>query len=741
MSNSSVAQATSTLKTDNKQPNMLAWALRYNAKTRAKHLLPLHTPIFDDDGTCTGCSCEAYKRSDRYHAWLDSQGRGERFDPEFKCKHPGKHPRTQRGYLDASADPDVIRAWWKKWPNANIGWVPGPDGMAALDADLYKDTFAGGDALTAEEQETPTSITGGLGNHLLYEKPDGATYTNAAGDLPTGIDVRADNGFIVLPPSIHPSGRRYHWEFGYGIHEIPALPLPDRIHQVLIQASAKVTNRTATFSTALRWDGTPSTARPTLDTWRISKEIRRIIETTPTRGGRSEADAKVCTALAYAGAGDDDILSVFEHYPCGTAGKFAERGRDYLARTIAAARAYVEAHPPPADVRHILTAIRNHIHQIDLADHDAGGRARERNLVAADAIIETFMEYGNGRLSGSLGMVGLRAKMNVGSYATVSKALDDLTGWFIERVETDEAGTAARVYRIAPSMVTMAETKVAQGVNTSNYGDVKEFTLCATFQHPTFAEYRHRDAFNATTTPITPEVIAKREKAGHPFSDRYTVSAEYRRRINAAFPAAGRTALVIVDALVNANGSAPVAHLVGLGGRSKHIVYRAIRRLCVIGLCKKAKRVVYLADDWREHLDHIEGQMPTDGTGRRRMVRESAHMLASADEAIDAGNAPEWQHRRRKRAEAALERLAPRVLRMYEQERRTGRVMPSGAAHLGKNGSIHMELVHPDDREAWIEVFMADKQQPAAPAKDVAASVAQGRLMAMRCMGDYGSAA
>ena len=152
---------------------------------------------------------------------------------------------------------------------------------------------------------------------------------------------------------------------------------------------------------------------------------------------------------------------------------------------------------------------------------------------------------------------------------------------------------------------------------------------------------------------------------------------------------------------------------------------------------------MYLADDWKEHLDHIEGQMPTDGVGRRRMVRESAHMLASADEAIDAGNAPEWQHKRRKRAEAALERLAPRVLRMYEQERRIGRVMPSSAAHLGKNGTLHMEMVHPDDRDAWVEVFMQnDEPSPMTrPVKDAAVSVAQGKLLAQRCMGDYAQVA
>jgi hypothetical protein len=30
--------------------------------------------------------------------------------------------------------------------------------------------------------------------------------------LVPGIDIRADGGFIVVPPSLHASGRRYAWD-------------------------------------------------------------------------------------------------------------------------------------------------------------------------------------------------------------------------------------------------------------------------------------------------------------------------------------------------------------------------------------------------------------------------------------------------------------------------------------------------------------------------------------------------
>lgn len=726
----------------NAQPNMLSWALAY--ARLGYYVLPCHEPVFDHPEGHR-CTCEAYRHSDVCRRRDEERkARGQEplyLAPDQHCKNPGKHPRgLEHGLKEATTDEATIRRWWSKYPTANIAHVPGRAGLVMLDGDSYKANYAGGDTLTDDERRTQAAISGNGGEHWYFRKHDGATYTNAVGDLPAGIDIRGDNGYALLPPSMHYSGRRYEWKDGYGPKDNAAQLLPERIHQVLAGASAKVTAQAARFtSTAAAWNGVISTERPNLDAWRISQDIRRRIEQPAERGNRSEADAKVCTALAYAGATDDQILAVFEHYPIGTAGKFAERGRNYLARTIAKARVYVEAHPPPAgaaDVRAILAEIRNYVHRIDLAEFGAGGRARERNLAVADAILETFSEYGNGRMSGSLGLIGLRAKVNAGSYATVSKALDALSGWLIQRVETDEAGGAAHVYQIAPDMVTMATTICSQSVNSPISGGVNEFTPYEQIQHPTYAEYRHRDAFNATTTPITPEVIAERENSGHPFSERYQTSAAYRRRLNAALPAAGRTGLVIVDALVNAAGSSPVAHLVGLGGRSGQIIRRAIRRLVTIGLCKVVKRICYLADDWREYLDAVEGQMPTAGAGRRRMVREAARMLEAADEAIDDGNAPEWQHRRKERATMTLQRMAPQLLRHYEHKRRIDRVLPSPAAHIGKNGMIQIEHVDVADRDAWLEVYMTPQPEPAAVV-DVAASIRQGQMLAARCLGDY----
>ena len=41
-----------------------------------------------------------------------------------------------------------------------------------------------------------------------------------------GVDVRGDGGYVVAPPSVHASGRRYTWHAGRGPHQISPVAAP-----------------------------------------------------------------------------------------------------------------------------------------------------------------------------------------------------------------------------------------------------------------------------------------------------------------------------------------------------------------------------------------------------------------------------------------------------------------------------------------------------------------------------------
>ncbi|WP_051029097.1 bifunctional DNA primase/polymerase [Nocardia takedensis] len=152
-------------------------------------------------------------------AALDYAAQGLRV---FPLAERGKAPLTSNGFKAATTDPDVIRRWWGRWPNANVGGGV-PAGHLVIDADDHKVPGA----LEALEDrlgplpETPTVETGGGGRHLWFTVPDLAF--RAPG---RGIDLRcAGKGYVVMPPSVHSSGRPYLWRGGED-ETAEASPLP-----------------------------------------------------------------------------------------------------------------------------------------------------------------------------------------------------------------------------------------------------------------------------------------------------------------------------------------------------------------------------------------------------------------------------------------------------------------------------------------------------------------------------------
>jgi hypothetical protein len=135
----------------------------------------------------------------------------------FPVKPRDKIPLTGHGCLDATSDDERVRAWWDQWPDANIGLATGSkSGVWVLDIDGEEGEASLRDlehrlgALPA----TVVAITGGGGRHLFFRLPDldeAPTVKNSAGQVGAGLDVRGEGGYVVAPPSIHPSSKRYCW--------------------------------------------------------------------------------------------------------------------------------------------------------------------------------------------------------------------------------------------------------------------------------------------------------------------------------------------------------------------------------------------------------------------------------------------------------------------------------------------------------------------------------------------------
>lgn len=160
----------------------------------------------------------------------------------FPLRPRTKEPFAGLGVYNATDDVNQVIDWWRRWPQANIGLHCGGSGLLALDLDEYKDNYEGQGLLSRDDEETLTSITGGSGTHLIYATPGGSRYGNAKGTLPYGIDVRGWGGYIVLPPSIHPNGRRYQWEIGYSPDALAPRPLPSSLLSILSSAVIRPRN-------------------------------------------------------------------------------------------------------------------------------------------------------------------------------------------------------------------------------------------------------------------------------------------------------------------------------------------------------------------------------------------------------------------------------------------------------------------------------------------------------------------
>lgn len=104
-----------------------------------------------------------------------------------------------------AANEEQIKQWWETWPDAGVGIVTGKvSGVLVMDVDPKN----GGTA----EGLPPTNMvvnTGGGGQHYYYRMIDGVRNNSSQ---ETGVDVRADGGYVVAPPSLHASGEAYAWD-------------------------------------------------------------------------------------------------------------------------------------------------------------------------------------------------------------------------------------------------------------------------------------------------------------------------------------------------------------------------------------------------------------------------------------------------------------------------------------------------------------------------------------------------
>ncbi|MCX5784346.1 MAG: bifunctional DNA primase/polymerase [Elusimicrobia bacterium] len=131
-----------------------------------------------------------------------------------------------KSFMEEAPSEVQVYKWFKKFPAANIAALMGRVSGNILSIDVDFRNGGENSMKNLELPETFTSRTGGGGYHFLYRSH--FTYQKKIGIFP-GIDLIAEGGYCVMPPSLHNSGNRYE------IHkDLPIRPAPEWITKFLL---------------------------------------------------------------------------------------------------------------------------------------------------------------------------------------------------------------------------------------------------------------------------------------------------------------------------------------------------------------------------------------------------------------------------------------------------------------------------------------------------------------------------
>lgn len=140
--------------------------------------------------------------------------------PEYKDPETGN---TYSWKYQATKNPQRIEIFWTEHPDANIGVATGTaSDLYVLDLDIEKPgkTRDGRKHFIEWQKKrgenintnTPVSKTGSGGNQIFYTCDEKIFNNGAQIYKGYGVDRRGEGGYCVLPPSIHPNGKRYTWK-------------------------------------------------------------------------------------------------------------------------------------------------------------------------------------------------------------------------------------------------------------------------------------------------------------------------------------------------------------------------------------------------------------------------------------------------------------------------------------------------------------------------------------------------
>ncbi len=136
---------------------------------------------------------------------------------------------------EATTDQNIIREWWKKWPNANIAIATGPSGLLVVDVDVKKGKEGATAYMMLDLDHGPWPRTlqtrtpsGGWHDIFQVDTAVPGTTDFLKEQIGTGIDIKCAGEYVLAPGSELPEGR-YECEDV----DVPIATAPPKLLQLL----------------------------------------------------------------------------------------------------------------------------------------------------------------------------------------------------------------------------------------------------------------------------------------------------------------------------------------------------------------------------------------------------------------------------------------------------------------------------------------------------------------------------
>jgi len=278
------------------------------------------------------------------------------------CAPRDKRPLIAwRRFQNQAPTAEQIESWWTQWPDANVALVLGR-GIFAVDLD-----GDGAEMLLLDQNvdlpETAPRVRTGAGQHT-YLAAD-VEIANRTALLSTGghkpqVDIRGTGGYVLAPPSIHPSGSVYEWLEPLSI---PPPQAPASLLQLLARPSAPAP------APAQSSEAQPVTASGSTQPRWIAEALKGVGE-----GQRDDTCARLAGYFVGKGVAAEIVTALLIEWGARCTPPFSERDVRKTIVSIVRKHGQPEPESPPESedgepkrplVEHVSTAIEVMLYEYD----------------------------------------------------------------------------------------------------------------------------------------------------------------------------------------------------------------------------------------------------------------------------------------------------------------------------------------------------------------------------------------